>query len=1129
MIALSITVWIIIEMVCGKVITINNNGRNITECCEKGMCLCSSINAALSSINNNTVVTITSKMVPLTVRTLMGSGNLHNITITGNGATIMCNNSGGVYCESCSDVIIEGITWDQCSDPNTPKVPGIEFRNVADLLIAKCTFQWFQVCISVSILDPTGNVSLIDSVIQYNNIKNVISCSDYNGDVLIWNTYRGSSPSSYIRGINLIVSGSLFYYNRHFSKDLPDTVKAGSLIFRSEFPNNTIALIENTMFLSNGIPGMYFWDTANSSIITLFNVTVTNNSNGGLTIISLNESVYCNVISSNFRGNNNGALRLDLQKQTGCSCNVSMTNFTENKGGNNITGVALYINTITDTIDIGISYCKFHNNTGGNSIVYAALNNNQFVNLRTKISMTSCSFTDNKIGSALYVAKCFLSIYNSNLFQNNLAESGAALYFQHNSQVSVSNNASAQFANNTASVYGGAIYADLGNCLNHGVLFKNISDYNSITFVNNSARVSGNSIYFNIPASCEVIRNETSNDSIVHIPNKFVYIQRHGTIGPAVTTSPYEIKVCSPADCSVKNNNRSTCLIEGFKMFGYSIAFNATVCGYYNTLAETVQFRMQCINCSDSKYQLIENEILAYNGSSNNLIFLAKNAVHDLMDAVNVTLDISSVISHQYKQISAKLSLTLSSCYSGFVFGIASQQCECYKHDKDIVLCDEDQAEIKQGYWFGAFPNISTVSICPYFYCNFVHRIESRTGYFILPPQNDEQCSPHRTGPACGECIPGYSLSYDTPDCVSDDQCSVGMTALVIVLTVFYWVAVIVIVIFVMYRFNSQISLGHLHGIIYFYSIVDIILVDKLYVSDGVFYTVSLLSSFAKLTPKVYGKLCFLTGLDATDQQFIHYSHVACIWFILAVILIIARYCNTVAAYINRSSVLVTGLFLLLSYTSLASTSLQLLRALQYNNVDEVYVYLSPRMKYFTNRHAVYGSIALVCCLVIVLGFPVLLLAEPFLKQRKVTFKKIESLVNWFNDCYTEKYRWFAPYYLICRLVIMLIVYFVNSDYSNMIYCLQTACVIIAMTHVLIRPYKTTLFNTMDTMVLLTLLLVVNLSAFDFSQPLITGIVVVLILFPLCMVLAVGIFVLFKHHKIMQLFNFTTGVTNDSR
>ena len=53
----------------------------------------------------------------------------HNITITGNGAIIMCNNSGGMYCKSCSDVIIEGITWDQCGDPNVTHIPGITFAN----------------------------------------------------------------------------------------------------------------------------------------------------------------------------------------------------------------------------------------------------------------------------------------------------------------------------------------------------------------------------------------------------------------------------------------------------------------------------------------------------------------------------------------------------------------------------------------------------------------------------------------------------------------------------------------------------------------------------------------------------------------------------------------------------------------------------------------------------------------------------------------------------------------------------------------------------------------------------------------------------------------------------------------
>ena len=111
-------------------------------------------------------------------------------------------------------------------------------------------------------------------------------------------------------------------------------------------------------------------------------------------------------------------------------------------------------------------------------------------------------------------------------------------------------------------------------------------------------------------------------------------------------------------------------------------------------------------------------------------------------------------------------------------------------------------------------------------------------------------------------------------------------------------------------------------------------------------------------------------------------------------------------------------------------------------------------MKYFTGRHAVYGSVALVCGLIIVLGLSVLLVVEPFLKKKNIIIKKVTPLLDRFQDCYTEKYNWFAAYYLICRLVIMLIVYFANSDYSNMIYYLQTACVIIVITHMIIQPYK---------------------------------------------------------------------------
>ena len=71
----------------------------------------------------------------------MGSGDLNNITITGNGATIMCNNSGGVYCESCDHVVIEGITWDKCGDPNGENTAGVTFNNIT---LVNSTFQHSQ-------------------------------------------------------------------------------------------------------------------------------------------------------------------------------------------------------------------------------------------------------------------------------------------------------------------------------------------------------------------------------------------------------------------------------------------------------------------------------------------------------------------------------------------------------------------------------------------------------------------------------------------------------------------------------------------------------------------------------------------------------------------------------------------------------------------------------------------------------------------------------------------------------------------------------------------------------------------------------------------------------------------------
>ena len=94
-----------------KMIIVNNsNGNDSTECCVNGTYTCSSLSTALLNIDNNTIINITSESVVLNNTTIMESGKLANITITGSNVTIMYNYSGSVYCESCDDVVIKGIT-----------------------------------------------------------------------------------------------------------------------------------------------------------------------------------------------------------------------------------------------------------------------------------------------------------------------------------------------------------------------------------------------------------------------------------------------------------------------------------------------------------------------------------------------------------------------------------------------------------------------------------------------------------------------------------------------------------------------------------------------------------------------------------------------------------------------------------------------------------------------------------------------------------------------------------------------------------------------------------------------------------------------------------------------------------
>ena len=1094
-----------------KVITVNNNGSISSTCCANESCVCGSLPQALLSTGNDTVINITSQAIPLYGYVKLTPRN--NVTITSSiGTTIMCNNTGAVACHTCINFTIEGIEWDQCGIIGVPALPGIDFILSSNISIISCTFQHFKVCVSVRMLLAEGSINVVNSKFMFNTISSGSVCEGF-----VFASHSSLEVVSY-KNINLIIQDSLFYHNGNTNQS---TSLNGSLVYFGQFQPTLSILITHTRFISNGISSIFIYDTATRSSIIFHTVSIADNKFGAIVNnAGVDKTNLMDIISSHFEHNSNGALSLTLASPNNIVI-IQNTTFTNNKGTTDSVGTALFISSFLSMVNI--SHCNFYDNIGGKSIVYITEGLDVPFSLAfCNVSITSSSFVCNAIGSALHVSKSFLKFYSTVIFQDNSATSGAAMYISEGSQISVDNGSTVQFINNTASLRGGAMYIDLTNCHDHGIVFTNFTRYDSVSFINNLAKHSGNSIYFNIPNSCDVIRDHTRIDSAAYIPYKFNYIQSPNTIRSSIAASPYEIQLCSPA-----NSSTDTCVIKNDAMLGQSLFINPTVYDYFKAMAEATKFKLHCINC-EFKYKLVESTILVQNGSSNKINIISVAADRDLVNDTNITLTVSSVLSAEYKQITTTLSLTLSSCYNGFSFNGGSQQCECNDKD-DYLQCKENGADIKFGYWFGVFSGEFVLSLCHNDYCNFFSdRQKTDSEFYNLPEVIDDQCNSHRTGVACGQCSEGYTLAYNSPDCISVEKCSPGMTILVIVLTILYWITIISMLFGVAYFLNTrQLSLGYLYGITFFYSIVDILLLTNLRITDGVLYTATILSSFAKLNPQFLGKLCFIENLDGIDQQFIHYFHVVFILIILIFIYILAKCNNRVLMYVNRCIVPVICFVMLFSYTSLTSASLLLLRAIKFDGVDGLYAYLSPHLEYFANRHAAYASVAIFCVLFVTIGFPLLLVMGPLLMKsfnshfnksmwkraklhiksffkKHICFVRIKLLLDQLQDCYNDQHRWFAGYYLICRLVIMLIAYYANCDHNYMIYYLQTACVVMTMTHIWIQPYKNDLLNFTDTVILLITVLIVNISAFRFSTSTTAGIAICLIIAPVLLLLGIG-------------------------
>jgi len=778
----------------------------------------------------------------------------------------------------------------------------------------------------------------------------------------------------------------------------------------------------------------------------------------------------------------------------------------------------------TATLKCGALYFGYNSDVSLSEFTNITLNNNRalyggavLVTNHANISLTGNSvslFVNNEAaqsGGAWYFdSHCnFIMEENARVtFVNNKALNGGAACFNNNTNI-FKGNSTLFFYNNLATVGGGAV-----NILNATSII--LKDYTNVNFTNNRAQY-GAAIFLDITA---VTINKGDNNSILSFKGNIAKISGNsvykdvaklcngsclnnrieGINNKIIATPPNELMLYNPAIC-IDNDNDTHCnnyYVQDI-MLGREIVISACVLDYYNQSINSTQFLVQS-EMNQSYFITGPKQILISCDKFQGISIMGNQI---LSTSTNFSITITLNVDHNadWKQISVSLIVELSLCHPGFWQYSNSQECKCY-NAYDIVFCSGSNSTIKRGYWFGNVTGKPTVTFCPINYCNFTC-CETSNGYYHLSPVRDNQCRSHRSGTACGSCKDGYTLSFDSTECVNVEGCTAGQTVLVILLTVIYWIVMIALVFAMMYY---KVGIGYLYSITYYYSILDILLSQNMQASRELYITVNIISSFSKITPQFLGELCLIPKMSGIDQQFIHYTHPSAVVLILILISVIARSSRRFSAIISRGIIRVICLLLLLSYTSMASTSLLLMRSLTFHEIDKVYTYLSPDIEYFHGRHLVYGIVALLCTVSIVIGLPLLLTFEPFLNH-KINFIKIKPLLDQFQGCYKDKFHCFAGYYMICRLLIITIVIANSSNDFVASYMLVIVCVIIALIHLTVKPYNNEILNKFDGMILHLIVLITALPLFDdFESPLVITIAFLLVILPLVNFIAMTFF-----------------------
>jgi hypothetical protein len=215
----------------------------------------------------------------------------------------------------------------------------------------------------------------------------------------------------------------------------------------------------------------------------------------------------------------------------------------------------------------------------------------------------------------------------------------------------------------------------------------------------------------------------------------------------------------------------------------------------------------------------------------------------------------------------------------------------------------------------------------------------------------------------------------------------------------------------------------------------------------------------------VFGSWCLWDGMD--DLQKTSFGYVAPVYqiFVLFVFIKLSSKFSIFQGNFFRPFCTI----LVLSYSAIVNVTFKQLQPVHI--CSEWRVYMSAGLKFFRDEHIIYASLAIVVLLFVILPFPVMLAYSSLFTSRSRRLSQISMpLLDVLKSCYRSKRRWFAAYYIVCRLIAVLLHTYM-PDINARHKVLQIFCVAVLLLFLYLKPYQNDILTKIDTFFLSFLVL----------------------------------------------------------